>query len=373
MDILSFLLNLKIFKVPRLKYSSGVPIALIDPVTGLLASSVPSFESIPAAETALPAASNVDQIILVPSIHETGNYGGSIWKSNGVVYAPTGSPVCTYAAALALCNTNATGYTGAKFTISDCNNAQHYFDGSNLVPVNGRCLLSQSYAPESFTCVAAAATAVNTCTNVSGNVYELDFNAGHGLTTAVTLGSKLVVKATADGWTQGQKLTLTSITDGGTKVQVDVGSGGPYSGAPVICKVTDYLLMYQIPIPNLHANSGMDFDIVLSCDPRAGNKSMFLMLDSLVSGANDYQANGMQLNYGGVFRLGFRNQNSQSAQVATHGGKTSTSTGIQTANPVVKTTVDLSSTGKYMNLFGYFASNANEKITKEMLEVWKVG
>lgn len=373
MDILSFLLNLKIFKVPRLKYSSGVPIALIDPVTGLLASSVPSFESIPAAETALPAASNVDQIILVPSIHETGNYGGSIWKSNGVVYAPTGSPVCTYAAALALCNTNTAGYTGSKFTISDCNSAVHYFDGANLVPVNGRCLLSQNYAPESFTCVAAAATTVNTYTNVSGNVYELDFNAGHGLTTAVTLGSKLVVKATADGWTQGQKLTLTSITDGGTKVQVDVGSGGPYSGAPVICKVTDYLLMYQIPIPNLHANSGMDFDIVLSCDPLSGNKSMFLMLDSLVSGANDYQANGMQLNYGGVFRLGFRNQNSQSAQVATHGGKTSTSTGIQITNPVVKTTVDLSSPGKYMNLFGYFASNANEKITKEMLEVWKVG
>ena len=117
---------------------------------------------------------------------------------------------------------------------------------------------------------------------------------------------------------------------------------------------------------------GMDFEIVLSCDPKAGNKSMFLMLDSLVSGANDYQANGMQLNYGGVFRLGFRNQNSQSAQVATHGSKTNTSTGIQ-GNPIVKTTVDLSSTGKYMNLFGYFANNANEKITKEMLEVWKVG
>jgi len=309
---------------------------------------------------------------LVPSIHETGNYGGSIWKSNGVVYAPIGSPVYTYAAALALCNTNAAGYTGSKFTISDCNSAVHYFDGTNIVPVNGRCLLSQSYAPESFTCVAAAATAVNTCTNVSGNVYELDFNAGHGLTTAVTLGSKLVVKATADGWTQGQKLTLTSITDGGTKVQADVGSGGPYTNPPSICCVTDYLLMRKIPIPDLHAKSGLDFDFVLSCDPKLGNKSLFLLLDSLAAGTNEYQANGMQLNSGGAFRLGFRNQNSQSAQIATHGSKTSTSTGIQ-GNPIIKTAVNLSSTGKYVNLFGYFASNENEKITIEMLETWKVG
>lgn len=362
----NFLKGLTAFSVPTFDpstgkfYVNGVEVGM------------PSFASLAAAETALPAASNVDQIVLIPFIHEAGTYGGALFKSNGVVYAPMHMPVYTYSAALTLCNTNAAGYTGSKFTISDCNSAVHYFDGTNIVPVNGRCLLSQSYAPESFTCVAAAATTVNTYTNVSGNVYELDFNAGHGLTTAVTLGSKLVVKTTDKGWTQGQKLTLTSITDGGTKVQVDVGSGGPYFGAPVICKVTDYLLMYQIPIPNLHANSGMDFDIVLSCDPRAGNKSMFLMLDSLVSGANDYQANGMQLNYGGAFRLGFRNQNSQSAQVATHGSKTSTSTGIQ-GNPIVKTTVDLSSTGKYMNLFGYFASNANEKITKEMLEVWKVG
>lgn len=334
---------------------------------------MPSFASLAAAETALPAASNVDQIALIPGIHEAGNYGGALFKSNGVVYAPLFAPVYTYAGALALCTTNAAGYTGSKFTISDCNSAVHYFDGTNLVPVNGRCLLSADHTPESFTCVASAANTVSSYTKVSGNVYELTFNTGHGLTTAVTLGSKLVVKTTADGWTQGQKLTLTSITDGGTKVQVDVGSGGPYANPPSICRVTDYLLMYQIPIPILHANSGMDFDIVLSCDPRAGNKSMFLMLDSLVSGANDYQANGMQLNYGGAFRLGFRNQNSQSAQVATHGGKTSTGTGIQITNPVVKTTVDLSSPGKYMNLFGYFASNANEKITKEMFEVWKVG
>jgi len=282
-------------------------------------------------------------------------------------------PVYTYAAALALCNTNTAGYTGSKFTISDCNNAQHYFDGTNLVPVNGRCLLSADHVAESFTAVATAAGIVSAYTLVSGNIYDIDFTGNHGLTTAVTLGSNLVVKTTANGWVQGQKLNLTAITDGGVRVRVDVGSGGPYTDKPVICHVTDYLLMRQIPIPNLHANSGMDFDIVLSCDPRAGNKSMFLMLDSLVSGANDYQANGMQLYYGGVFRLGFRNQNSQSAQVATHGGKTSTSTGIQTANPVVKTTVDLSSPGKYMNLMGQFAATENEKITVESLEVWKVG
>lgn len=353
-------------------YSGTTPTSLIDPRTGLPAVGIPAYSSIPLAEAALPAASNTDQIVLIPSIHEAGSYGGALFKSNGVVYTPLYMPVYTYAAALALCNTNTAGYTGSKFTISDCNSAVHYFDGTNLVPVNGRCLLSADHTPESFTCVASAANTVSAYTNVSGNVYEFTFNAGHGLTTAATLGSKLVVKTTADGWTQGQKLTLTSITDGGTKVQVDVGSGGPYANPPSICRVTDYLLMRQISIPDLHANSGMDFELELSCDPLLGNKSMFFLLDSLTAGTNDYQANGMQKNYGGVFKLGFRNRGSQSSQIATHGSKTSTGAGIQGGVPV-RTTVNLTSPGKLINLLGYFATNENEKITIESLEVWKVG
>lgn len=354
-------------------YTDGVPTTLLDPRTGLPASSMPSFASLSAAETALPAASNTDQVVLIPSIHEAGAYGGALFKSNGVVYTPLYMPVYTYAAALALCNTNTAGYTGSKFTISDCNSAVHYFDGTNLVPVNGRCLLSADHVAESFTAVASGAGVVSSYTLVSGNIYDIDFTGNHGLTTAVTLGSNLVVKTTANGWVQGQKLHLTAITDGGVRVRVDAGSGGPYTDKPVICRVADYLLMRQIPIVDLHANSGMDFDLTLSCDPRVGNKSMFLLLDSLTPGTNDYQANGMTTNYGGVFKLGFRNRNSQSSQVATHGSKTSTVAGIQNGGAPVKTTVDLSTAGKYMNLMGQFAATENEKITVESLEVWKVG
>lgn len=361
------------YGVPTWQYSDGVPVALIDPRTGQSATGVPTYASVALLEAAFPAASNTDLVGVVTGVHEHGTNGGSLWKSNGIVYVPLGAPVYTYANALALCNTNAAAYTGTRFTLSDQNNAVHYFDGTNLVPNNGRCKLASSAVRVLFTAPpdTLAAGVVTDCTLVSGTLYDITFAIGHGLTNAAVLGANLVIKTSANGWVAGQRLKLISFTDGGSVVRVDVGAdGGPYFGLPEICRVADEMILKALAIPPLHANSGVDLNFELSCSPRVGNKSVFVRFNDLAS--NAYEANGITTSYGVVCRLGIRNRNSKTSQMATHGGTTSTSAGIQSGGAMVTTAVDTAGpTTLYIN--GLFTTTANETIGLEYYELWKEG
>jgi len=360
------------YGVPTWQYSDGVPVALIDPRTGQSATGVPTYASVALLEAAFPAASNTDLVGVVTGVHEHGTNGGSLWKSNGIVYVPLGAPVYTYANALALCNTNAAAYTGARFTLSDQNNAAHYFDGTNLVPNNGRCKLASSAVRVLFTAPpdTLAAGVVTDCTLVSGTLYDITFAIGHGLTNAAVLGANLVIKTSANGWVAGQRLKLISFTDGGSVVRVDVGAdGGPYVDLPEICRVAEEMILKALAIPPLHANSGLSINFNISCNPRVGNKSVYCRFNS--TSDNAYQANGVTTNYGIVCNLGIRNRNSVTSQVSTHGSSVSTSTGVQTGGAPVTTSVNTSG-ATTLYIAGKF-TNANETLGLEFYELWKEG
>lgn len=331
-------------------------------VTGLVSYPLPSD-----IEAAFPAASNTDLVAMATNIHETGNYGGSLWKSNGVVYIPLFAPVYTYAAALALCNANTAAYTGARFTLSDVNKSVHYFDGTNLVPVNGRCKLVESAVQVPFT-VPAAAVGASPVASDSGGFVKLTFSAGHGLTTASALNANLVVAATANGWSIGQLAKITAITDGGNDVTTDV-TWASISGNPTIVRVNEDLILKKIDIPILHANSGLDINFEVSGNPRVGNKSVYCRFNSTTT--NAYESNGFTTNYGIVCRLGLRNRNSQTSQIATHGSTTSTGNGIQNA-AIATSTVDTGSP-TVVYLMGRFQTTENEIMYLEHYSVWKEG
>ncbi len=356
--------------IPTYTYSGGVPTTLVDPRTGLPATGVPTYSTLAALEAAYTAASNTYLVGIVTGVHDRGTTGGSLWKSNGSVYMPVNAPIYTQAAAESAFSS--APYTGIHITFSDvglAGGAEHIYDGTNWVPVQGRCTISNSATQLKFAApVSGANGVVSSIAPVSGNLYDLTFAGGHGLTTAAVLNCYLVVKTAGNGWTAGQRMKLTAITDGGNVVRVDSLVAGSY-GVPTVARVGEEFIMEQVTIPKLHGKSGIDFVATVGCSPIVGVKSLVIRLNSPSS--NTMLSTGISV-YGSNIDIGFRNQNNSASAQVGKGSTASTGTGA-VANTVPFTlTVDTSSsTIMYVN--SNFQTTVNEMISIERWELHKIG
>lgn len=355
--------TLNMLKVPRWIYSGGSPVALLDPATGLPATGMPTYSTTALLEAAYPAASNTYLTGIVTGVHDSGVTGGSHWKSNGAVYMPLGAPIYTQAAAEAAFSS--ASYTGMHITFSDVGNAEHVYDGTNWVPVNGRCLVSKTATQVKFIAPVTGSDGVVASVGNNGGFMQFTFTGAHLLTTSPAVGANLINKTTANGWTLGQRLTIKSI-DGANTLTVNVAYSASY-GVPAIMRVGEEGVVEAIALPKLHGYSGIDLNATFGCAPGTTTKILLIRLNSTSS--NLLTSTGVTTTSIAI-EVGFRNQN---GSVSSQLGKSSLGViGTGTGNTPVSLSVN---TGVATTLYiaTNFQTTVNEIFSLERWELWKIG